>query len=59
MDLSKKGDDNQSEMSFTTVFNDPVVVEKKMIAVLGFPYQGYIMRRAGGIPSYLPTKDEL
>ena len=58
-DLSKKDDDDQLGMSFTTLFNCPVVVEKNTIAVLGFPYQGYIMRRAGGIPSYLPTKDEL
>ncbi len=46
-------------MSFTTLFNGPVVVEKKLVAVLGFPYQGYIVRRAGGILRYLPTKDEL
>ena len=26
------------EMSFTTLFQGPVVVEKKVIAVLGFPY---------------------
>ena len=55
----KKGDDNHMEMSFTTLFNGPVVVRKKHVAVLGFPYQGYIVRRAGGIPRYLPTKDEL
>ena len=55
----QKGDNNQSEISFTTLFNGPVVVEKKIIAVLGFPYQGYIVRRAGGIPKYLPRKDEL
>lgn len=47
------------EMSFTTLFQGPVVVEKKVIAVLGFPYNGYIVRRAGGIPRCLPTKDEL
>ncbi len=58
-DLSKKDDDDQLGMSFTTLFNGPVVVEKKMIAVLGFLYQGYIVRGAGGIPRYLPTKDEL
>ena len=55
----KKGNDNQMEMSFTTLFYGPVVVEKKHVAVLGFPYQGYIVRRAGGIPRYIPTKDEL
>ena len=55
----KKGDDTQSEISFTTLFNGPVVVEKKLVAVLGFPYQGYIVRRAGGIPQYLSTKDKL
>ena len=36
-----------------------MVVEKKVIAVLGFPYNGYIVRRAAGVPRYLPTKDEL
>ena len=36
-----------------------MVVKRKMIAVLGIPYQGYIVRRACGIPRYLPTKDEL
>jgi hypothetical protein len=36
-----------------------VVVEKKVIAVLGFPYNGYIVRRAAGVLRYLPTKDEL
>ena len=46
-------------MSFTTLFNGPVVVEKKLVAFLGFPYQGYIVMRSGGIPRYLPTKDEL
>ncbi len=46
-------------MSFTTLFNGPGVFEKKHEAVLGFPYQGCIVRRAGGIPRYLPTKDEL
>ena len=56
--LSKKGNDNQMEMNFTTLFNCPVVVEKKLVAVLGFPYQGYIVRGAGGIPRYLPTKDK-
>ncbi len=59
MNLSKKGDDNQMEMSFTTLFNGLVVVEKKLVAALGFSYQGYIVRRAGGIPRYLPTKDKL
>ncbi len=57
--LSKKGDDDQTEMSFTTLFNGPVVVEKKTNAGLGFSYQGYIVRRAGDIPRYLPTNDEL
>ena len=47
------------EMSFITLFNGPVVVEKKLVIVLGFPYEVYVVRRAGGIPSYLPTKDEL
>ncbi len=46
-------------MRFTTLFNGPVDVEKNTIAVLGFPYKGYIVRRAGGIPRYLPTKDKL
>jgi hypothetical protein len=50
---------NLNEKSFTTLFQGPVVVEKKVIAVLGFPYNGYIVRRAGGVPRYLPTKDEL
>ena len=54
----KKGDDNQMEMSFTTLFSGHVVVEKKHVEVLGFPYQGYIVRRAGGIPRYLPRKDK-
>jgi hypothetical protein len=36
-----------------------VVVEKKVIAVLRFPYNGHIVRRAAGVPRYLPTKDEL
>ena len=36
-----------------------MVFEKKVIAVLGFPYHGYIVRRAAGILRYLPTKDEL
>ena len=30
-----------------------------MIAALGFPYQGYTVRRAGGILRYLPTKANL
>ena len=47
------------EMSFTTLFNGPVVVEKKTVVVMGFPYLGNIVRRAGVIPRYLPTKDEL
>ncbi len=54
-----KGDDNQLEMSFTTLFNGLMVVEKELIAVLEFPYQGYIVRRAGGILRYLVTKDKL
>jgi hypothetical protein len=52
-------DDIQKVKSFTTLFQGPVVVEKNVIAVLGFPYNGYIVRRAAGIPRYLPTKDEL
>jgi hypothetical protein len=36
-----------------------VVVEGKVIAVLGFPYHGYIVRRAAGVTRYLPTIDEL
>ena len=55
----KKGDDINKEMSFTTLFNGPVVVEKQTIVVMGFPYLGNIVRRAGVIPRYLPTKDEL
>ncbi len=56
MNLSKKSDDNQSEMSFTALFNGPVFVEKKMIAVLGFSCQWCIVRSTGDIPRYLPTK---
>ena len=52
-------DDIQNVKSFTTLFQGPVGVEKKIIAVLGFPYNGYIVRRAAGVPRYLPTKDEL
>ena len=52
-------DDIQKVKSFTTLFQGPVVVEKKVIAVLGFPYNGYIVRRTAGVPRYLPTKDEL
>ena len=37
----------------------PVIVEKKVIAVLRFPYNGYIVRRAAGVPRFLRTKDEL
>ena len=55
----KKQGHDWKEMSFTTMFHGPVVVEKKVIAVLGFPYHGYIVRRAGGVPRCLPTKDEL
>ena len=36
-----------------------MVVEEKVIAVLGFPYHGYIVRRAAGVTRYLPTIDEL
>ena len=36
-----------------------MVVEKKTVVVMGFPYLGNIVRRAGVIPRYLPTKDEL
>lgn len=52
-------DDNRQEKSFSTLFQGPVVVESKVIAVLGFPYRGYIVRRAAGVPRCLPTKDEL
>ena len=55
----KHQDDIQNVKSFTTLFQGPVVVEKKVIEVLGFPYNGYIVRRAAGVPRYLPTKDEL
>ena len=57
----KNGNQNGNliEKSFTTLFEGPVVVEKKVISVLGFPYHGYIVRRAAGVPRYLPTKDEL
>ena len=51
--------DSGKEMSFDTLFKGPVVVEKKVIAVLGFLYHGYIVRSAGGAPRCLPTKDEL
>ena len=51
--------DSGKEMSFDSLFKGPVVVEKKVIAVLGFPYHGYIVRSAGGVPRCLPTKDEL
>ena len=40
-------------------FQFPVIVEKKVITVLGFPSNGYIVRRAAGVPRHLPTKDEL
>ena len=46
-------------LCFITQFNGPVIVEKKCVAALGFPYQDYIGRRAGGIPRYLATNDEL
>ena len=46
-------------MVFMASNNGPVIVEKKHVAVLGFPYQGYIVRRAGGIPRYQTTKDKL
>ena len=36
-----------------------MVVEKNVIAVMGIPYKGYIVRRAAGLPRYLPTKDGL
>ena len=36
-----------------------MVVEKKLITSLGFPYKGYIVRRAAGVPRYLPTNNEL
>ena len=35
-----------------------MVVEEKVNAVLGFPYHGYIVRRAADVPRYLPTKDK-
>ncbi len=47
-------DDIQKVKSVTTLFQGPVVVEKKVIAVLGYPYNGYIVRRASGVPRYLP-----
>ena len=40
-------------------FQGPVGVEKKVIAVLGFPYNGNIVRRGASVPRYLPTKDKL
>jgi hypothetical protein len=52
-------DDIQNVKSFTTLFQVPVVVEKMVISVLGFPYNGYIVRRAAGVLRYLPTKDKL
>ncbi len=56
----KKGDVDRNEMNFTTLFNGPVVVEKKTVIVMGFPYLGNIVRRAGVFPRYhLPTKDKL
>ena len=57
--IQKKQDDFQKVKSFTTLFQGPVVVEKKVIAVMGFPYNGYIVRRAAGVPRYLPTKMSL
>ena len=50
---------NLKGKSFTTLFEGPVVVEKKVISVLGFPYHGYIAWRAAGVPRYLPTNDQL
>ena len=47
-------DDIQNVKRFTTLFQGPVVVEKN---VLGFLYNGYIVRRAASVPRYLPTKD--
>ena len=46
-------------MSFDNLFKGPVVVENMVIAVLGFSYHGYIVRRAGGVPKCLPTNEEL
>jgi hypothetical protein len=51
-------DDIQKLKSFTTLFQGPLVVEKKVIAVLGFSYNGYIVRRVADVLRYLPTKDE-
>ena len=34
---------NLNEKNFTTLFQGPVVVEKKVIAVLGFPYNGTLL----------------
>ena len=36
-----------------------MVVKKKVIAFLGWSYNGFIVRRVSGVPRYLPTKDEL
>ncbi len=55
----KKGDVNRNEVSFTTLFNGPVVFEKKTVVVMGFSYLENVVRRAGVIPRYLPTKDKL
>ena len=42
---------NLKEKSFTTLFVGPVVVvEKKVIYVLVFPFHVYIVRKATGVP---------
>ena len=50
---------NQTVKRFYTLFQGPVVVEKKVIADMGTPYKGYIVRRAAGLPRYLQTKNKL
>ena len=52
-------DDIQKVKSFTILFQGPVVAEKKVMAVLGVPCNGYIVRRVADVPRYLPTNDEL
>jgi hypothetical protein len=52
-DINKRG------KSFSILFQGPVVVEKKVIAVMGIPYKVYIVKRAAGLPRYLPTKYKL
>ena len=51
---SKRDHDiNQTGKSFYTLFQGPVVVEKKVFAVMVTQYKGYIVRRAAGLPRYL------